>query len=169
MRKELTQERLKEVLHYDPETGDWTWLVRKANRIYAGSKAGGVDTSEGYYKIGVDGRVHKAHRLAFLYMTGEYPKSQVDHINGEKSDNRWGNLREASPSENLRNVGAYSSNVSGLKGVSYRPKADMYLSRITVDGVTHYLGWFSCPREASHAYNKAAIQFHGEFAVLNPI
>lgn len=169
MKTQLTQERLKDLLHYDPETGVFCWKVRKALRLQAGDIAGGIDMSEGYHKIKIDGQTLKGHRLAHLYMTGTWPEAQIDHINRDRADNRWSNLRQASSQDNTRNAKCYVTNSIGIKGVSYRPLSQVYIVRITNDGRTYYLGQVNCPREAAHAYNKAAIQLHGEFAVLNPI
>lgn len=168
MREELTQERLRELLHYDPETGVFTWNKRVGQRVLGGARAGSVG-SHGYLLIQVKGISYRAHRLAFLYMLGKPPDGEVDHINGERLDNRWTNLREASRSENQRNTGPRHDNTSGYKGVGFHKGREMFQAQIKIDGRNIHLGYFLCPRKAAHAYNKAAIQLHGEFAVLNPI
>jgi hypothetical protein len=86
---ELTAERLRELLNYDPDTGVFTWRVRPVHSHRVGDIAGSVRTTRGYRLIGVAGRVYKAHRLAWLYMMGEWPKDQIDHINRDPSDNRF--------------------------------------------------------------------------------
>jgi hypothetical protein len=98
----LTLNRLKEVLHYDPASGDWKWLVRVAWRINAGGRAGTLNTL-GYVAIKVDGTVYLAHRLAWFYMTGNWPQ-EIDHIDRNKSNCRWANLRSVTHAENMQNV-----------------------------------------------------------------
>jgi hypothetical protein len=101
----LTQERLKEILHYDPETGMWTWIKeRKYMNILVGSIAGTVK-SNGYLYIGIDRKQYRASRLAFLYMTGKLPPDEVDHKNRVRLYNRWSNLRLVTHSENQQNKG----------------------------------------------------------------
>ena len=88
----ITQKHLKEILDYNTETGIWTWRVNQARRIKIGQRAGTI-ISDGHRHIGISGKFYKAHRLAWLYMTGEFPKDEIDHINGVPDDNRWCNLR----------------------------------------------------------------------------
>lgn len=166
MRKELTQERLKEVLHYDPDSGIFTWAVNRSN-VRRGDIAGSVG-QRGYIKLSVDGVLYPAHRLAFLYMTGEFPKF-VDHKDRVTSNNKWENLRDCTHSQNICNTAFRSDNTAGYKGVSWHKASGKYQARIMENGIPHHLGVFTCPREAAHAYNVAAIRLHGEFAVLNPI
>ena len=112
----ITQEYLKSLLSYDPDTGVFTWLVSR-NRNHAGSIAGNVGTS-GYLTVMIDRKRHNLHRLAFLYMEGFHPPEIMDHINGIKTDNRWINLRSASYVENAKNLAISSNNRSGLAGVT---------------------------------------------------
>lgn len=116
---ELTQARLNELLHYEPDSGVFTWLqlpVATA-RCIVGEAAGTM--SHGYCRISIDGRPYQAHRLAFLWMTGLFPQLDVDHINRDRSDNRWSNLREASKPQNQANSGLNPYNTSGHKGVCW--------------------------------------------------
>lgn len=99
---QLTQTRLKELLFYNPETGNFTWLVRSADRIKIGQTAGCLDKTNGYISIKVDKRRYTGHRLAYLYMTGEFP-TEIDHINRNRADNRWENLRNVPHSINMKN------------------------------------------------------------------
>lgn len=156
------------MLHYDPETGVFTWKLPLSNRAIAGEEAGSP-TPKGYTVITVDRQRFPAHRLAFLYMTGALPTFQVDHRNGVKWDNSWKNLREATPSQNRYNAGAQANNTTGYKGVFWSKRNGKFLAQIAKEKKLYYLGYFECPREAAHAYNKAAVELHGEFAVLNPI
>lgn len=160
---QLTASRLRELLNYDSETGEFRWRVKpRNNRIKEGDVAG--TTSHGYRHINVDGRIYRAHRLAWLYTYGEWPKHCLDHINLLRSDNRIANLREATRSENNRNTGVRSHNLSGRKGVSWSKGAQKYFARIRVDGVQHYLGLFESADDAARAYATAALDLHGEFA-----
>lgn len=117
-RKKLTQKRLKELLHYDPETGVFTWVVRKG-KILPKAVAGGASSYPGYRKIMVDYVAYSAHRLAFLYMEGYFPEQQVDHLNGVRDDNRWFNLRHVSGTCNQQNSKTPTNSSSGFSGVSW--------------------------------------------------
>ena len=130
----LTQERLKHLLDYDPETGVFTRRVRTSNRIMVGQIAGTVH-SKGYLCIDIDGRKYFAHRLAWLYVHGRWPKQQIDHINGNRSDNRLCNLREASHAENQHNRRRKNkNNTSGVPGVFWNTNRRKWEARICVDG-----------------------------------
>lgn len=148
----LTQTRLKELLTYDPETGYFTRNIN-IQGFYAGERAGGI-TSKGYIAIGVDRKIYLAHRLAFLYMTGEWPKELVDHKDEVKTNNKWENLREATNQENKRNVGARKNSKTGVKGVSKCKSG--YL-------VMFCVGTYKTLEEAKEAYAKMATLYHGEF------
>ena len=117
MSQEITQQELKRVLHYDPETGIFKWIVNAGakGRGRAGDVAGTND--QGYIKIIIAGKKYRAHRLAFLYMNGNFPKNAVDHIDGNRGNNKWTNLREATVTDNNRNMRLYRRNVTGLHGV----------------------------------------------------
>ena len=115
----LTQERLKEVLNYDPETGVFVWVVKPSKSIKIGNVAGS-DHTTGYRHIAINRKIIKSHRLAWLYMTGAFPPDQIDHINRIRNDNRFVNLRAVTRSENQHNSGKRKNNTAGYKGVSYR-------------------------------------------------
>jgi len=115
----LTQERLKHLLHYNPDTVVFTWLSKPSRRINSGSIAGRIKPKKGYVEIGISGRIYLAHRLAWLYIYGTWPKEQVDHINGIRNDNRIKNLRLATTSQNQWNKKMQKNNTSGIKGVSW--------------------------------------------------
>jgi len=115
-RNKLTQNRLKELLYYNPDTGIFTWRISKPG-ITKGAVAGCLNN--GYINIMVDRLPYLAHRLAFLYMLGYFPENEVDHKHRNRSDNRWSKIREVSHSCNAQNIGNPCNNTSGVKGVYY--------------------------------------------------
>lgn len=139
----LTQEELKKLVHYEPDTGSFTWKVRSAYKVKVGDMAGGVDPHSGYRVIRINGKNYPAHRLAFLYITGSFPKQQVDHINRVRDDNRWVNLREVSPKENQMNRSIGKNNNSEVMGVSWCRTTHKWIASITVNGKLKHLGYFS--------------------------
>lgn len=161
----LTQERLKEVLNYDPLAGLFTWLIRpgKFSRKRIGDIAGYSRPDDGYVSIRIDGKNYYAHRLAFLYMTDSFPENDTDHINTDGSDNRWENLRLATRSQNLGNVKVKRNSATGIKGVGIHHTGRFY-ARIRLRGKEINLGCFDTPELASAAYAKAANDQFGEFA-----
>lgn len=136
----LTQDRLKELLHYDPETGVFTRRVVLNNKIKVGDIAGCL--CNGYVKIRVEVRRYRAHRLAWLYMVGDWPKDQLDHINGKRDDNRWANIREATSSENMKNRKINTNNTSGIMGVCWNKRSGRWDAQIKLGGRTIHLGSF---------------------------
>jgi hypothetical protein len=145
----ITQERLKEVLSYDPESGDFCWKVKVGPIAKIGDKAG--SNSYGYRSIRVDKRRYAAHRLAWLYVHGYFPEHQIDHINRVRNDNRISNLREVSQSCNMRNMVGRSP--SGVKGVYKR--CGNWEAKITVGGRSINLGTFSTKLGAAKARAEA--------------
>lgn len=161
LKTELTAERLRELLHYNPETGVFTWLVHR-QRHRAGDVAGSKH-SMGYIEMGVCGSSYLAHRLAWLYMTGAWPAGDVDHKNGQRSDNRFDNLRDVSKSVNLQNrQSAPSNSLSGLLGVSRSAaRKERWTARIQgLNGRPIHLGSFDTPQEAHHAYLEMKRSMH---------
>lgn len=161
----LTRSRLQELLNYDTETGIFLWRVTNSRRAQAGSFAGHV-TRYGYIEISVDGCRAKAHRLAWLYIYGALPVEQIDHINGNRADNRIKNLREAKPFENNGNMKRPRHNKSGVKGVYWDASRARWHAQIQIAGRSKSLGRFVDIREAQAAYQKAAVDRFGEFARL---
>jgi HNH endonuclease len=153
-------------IEYDPDTGLFRRTFQKSGPRREGWFVGSIN-DQGYAVIRAGGGPKiKAHRLAWRLMTGEWPIDQVDHINLDKTDNRWVNLRLATRAENMRNKGPHKNNAFGLKGVRIDPrkKTNPYYAKIKCDGVEHYLGSFATAEEAHAAYVEAARRLHGEFA-----
>jgi len=172
----LTIQRIKSLLHYNPETGEFTWLERKPsdfkanwicyawNARFSGKPAGTVN--HGYISIWIDGKGRQAHRLAFLFMTGSVPP-MVDHRDRVKTNNAWDNLRCASMKHNRANTNVRRGNTSGFKGVSFHRREGKYRARIGISGTVRQIGNFDCPREAAKAYDEVAIVAFGEYALTN--
>ena len=158
----LTLDRLKSLLHYEPETGWFTWRVNKSN-VKAGSRAG-KNASNGYRRVKVDGVEYPEHRLAWFYVTGQWPKCVIDHVDRDQRHNAFSNLREANYAENQHNRTHQRNNTSGHKGVSFNKKSQKWRAEIMRDGRSHYLGQFSDIDLAVAAYREAANDLHGVFA-----
>lgn len=148
---------LKTLLHYNPETGLFTWLQRKG-KSRAGAIAG--TPANGYVQIRIDGSQFLGHRLAWLYMTGSLPTFQVDHWDLNRSNNAWSNLREATSGQNHQNRTKTCRNKSGYLGVSLHKATGKFLACIKVDYVGHNLGLYNTAEEAYEAYKAAKIKFH---------
>lgn len=156
----LTQARLKEVLRYDADTGLFTWRKTLNNRRPAGTIAGCLDSARlRRVFIGVDGRMYLAHRLAWLYVNGVLPSQQIDHINGDSTDNRIRNLRQATNAENHQNL-RRARNDSSTKLIGVRKRFRKWAARITVDGHTIHLGTFKTAEAAHAAYLRAKRKLH---------
>ncbi len=157
---QLTAERLRELLVYDPDNGSFVWKKSTSNRAMIGAAIKCRDRHS-YVIVRLDGRLYLAHRLAFLYMNGRLPEHDVDHVNGDRADNRWANLREATRQENMRNKPARASK-SGVRGVEQIPSGKWRAS-ITVSRRQLHLGCFDSIDEAKNAYEQAALKYFGEF------
>ena len=160
---ELTQARLKELLHYDEDTGVFIWLIATGRRVKVGVVAGSFDKTVCYISIKVDCKKYKAHRLAFLYMEGKIPEV-VDHRDGDRTNNSFINLRAATGSGNQTNANARSDNTSGVKGVCWDTASGKWLVRLGIDGKCKNLGYFSTIEEATKVVREARELHHGEFA-----
>lgn len=148
MSPRFTAENVRDLLHYDPDTGVFTWRIRPAQRTPKGSTAG-TDNGQGYVAIGYLRRTHKAHRLAWLYMTGQWPTGEIDHKNGNRSDNRWRNLRIAD--RFLNNQNTRGRNRNRLLGVDSR-KNGKYEARIYFNNRKYHIGTFPSEIDAHIAY-----------------
>ena len=150
----LTAERLRSVLHYEPETGIFTRKVSTSPRIKVGDAAG-CPGGHGYLQIRVQNRKYLAHRLAWLYVYGEWPKDQLDHINRNRSDNRIANLREVTNKQNMQNASKSSRNTSGHPGAYWLKQSSKWVAKITHNYKLIHLGCFNTIEEAIAA-RKAA-------------
>jgi hypothetical protein len=157
----FTVEELRQWLDYDPATGVLTWKVRRG-RSKVGQRAGFVDKSNGYRKLCLRGVNVSEHRLIFLLVTGNWPTRDIDHINNDKEDNRWVNLREATKSQNVMNVPKRADNSSGFKGVI--ANGSKWRAFVKVEGRLTWLGSFDTFEEAVAERVKAAEEHYGEFA-----
>lgn len=164
MKPHITYEQARELLRYDPETGVFTWRAeRRMGRTGKGALiaspgdvAGGPMKSTGYRQIVVVGRHYLEHRLAFLWMTGAWPKGQVDHRNGDRTDNRWENLRDVAQPINAQNLRrARADSATGVQGVGYQKRGarhKRYVARIRINGKSKTIGYFATAEEAHVVY-----------------
>ena len=157
-----SQAELKELLHYDPDTGVFTWKVHRSN-IKAATVAG-IRHIKGYIDIQIHHRKYKAHRLAWRYITNEDPGNMtIDHINRIRDDNRYCNLRKATARQQMGNTGHRSDNTSGFPGGSWYKRSKKWFSRIQLDNEEMHLGYYSDITDAKLAYSIAAEACWGEF------
>lgn len=162
----LTAERLRTLLDYDPETGIFRWNVTVKETGRGGRKgdqAGCFGTPD-YVRIRIEKRLYLAHRLAWLYVYGSFPPGQIDHKNGNKKDNRIGNLRVANHSQNACNRGVRADSASRLKGAYFDHRERCWIARIRAEGKLLNLGRFASAEAAHAAYSQAAVKYFGEFA-----
>ena len=155
----LTQERLKELLSYDPKTGVFVRIKQTSSNAKIGDVAG-TTKRDGYRRICADGKYFSEHRLAWFYMTGAFPPDQIDHIDRNPANNRFANLRTVTVSENQHNQKINCLNTSGYKGVSYQKCCKKWYASIQFNNVKKNLGRFSTPEEASVAYLAAQRIYH---------
>lgn len=154
----LTAERLRELLSYEPETGDFHWRVQKG-QIPAGAKAG-AKTPDGYVVIKIDGVRLYAHRLAWLHVHGKWPDRDIDHRDGFRSRNAIANLREASCGENSQNRAVQKNSKSKHIGIQWRPRNNRWAARIAVNKKRVFLGYFVDLKDAVAARAKAKAEMH---------
>ena len=162
----LTAERLRELLDYNPETGALTNKVTRSYRAEAGDESGWIDHM-GYRRMKIFGRTYAAHRLAWLHVYGKYPDDQLDHINGNRSDNRLANLRPCTQGQNNQNLGRTKANKSGVMGVSWKARNRKWCAQIKYQGVVHHLGLFQSIEKARGA-RLAAKQAMHTFNPMDP-
>lgn len=145
----LTHQRLLDVLSYNHETGEFKWKNICCNRVKPYTKAGTFNNN-GYILISIDAKKYMAHKLAWFYVHGEYPKSMLDHINRIRDDNRICNLRVATVKQNNENISIRSHNTSGYRGVTWHKTAKKWMASITHNKKQIYLGLFEDIKEAAH-------------------
>ena len=155
---EITKDQLLPILSYNKDSGNFTWLANRGRNAKAGAKAGSID-AKGYVCIKINGKSYKAHRLAFLFMTGEWPRNHVDHQDHNRSNNKWGNIIQATRVDNGRNTSLQVDNTSGFTGVVWKKGSNKWQAKITVMGKRIYLGCFlefndavSARKEANKKY-----------------
>ncbi len=156
----LTAARLRELLHYDPLTGIFKRRISTSQNARAGDVAGSIEAA-GYIRIAVDGKRYRAHRLAWLYMTGEWPALMVDHEDTNKQNNRWINLREATHSSNCQNIKrSHKDSSTGHLGVTFCVRRQLFIARIWDGKHNRYLGQYDDPEMAHQAYVEAKRKLH---------
>ena len=157
--KKLTQERLKEVLHYNPITGVFTWKKTVGGRGVAGKTAGHISNSNNRINIMLDRVYYKAHRLAWFYMKGYFPQGyDIDHIDRNGTNNVWENLRLVSHQCNMRNRGLGKNNKSGVTGICWTNKDKRWMAQIYANKTHYRLGYFKNKDDAVMARWKAEIE-----------
>jgi len=151
---QITQEQLKQLVIYEPLTGNFISKVSRGKRVKPGNTLGSICSKHGYVKMRIDTVYYKAHRLAFLYMLGAMPE-QIDHIDTVRHNSIWSNLREATPIQNSHNSNKYSTNATEIKGLTYYIDKRYYCAQITKAGVNHNksfcLASFGSKKEAKEA------------------
>lgn len=165
-REALTVERVRELLDYDPETGILRWKVRVANCMQSGEVAGCLQR-RGYTAIKIKGIAFRAHLVAWAHYYGEWPETELDHRDLNKSNNRISNLRLATRSQNCANKKVCSRNTSGIKGVYWNKKSRRWIATICINRRNKYLGGFLTKDEAASVYAKAASIVFGEFSHIS--
>jgi alpha-glucuronidase len=161
----ITQDELKKMFNYNPETGDFVRKIQTSANARVGMVVGTVD-GKGYLHVSIKRRFYRLHRLAFLYMTGVIPKC-VDHKDRDRENNRWSNLRGTDHRGNAGNSGVHKHNTSGYRGVSRNSKSGKWHAQIKINGKQTYLGRFNTPEEAAKIYDQASREHFGEYATLN--
>lgn len=169
-KESLTQEYLKEALDYDPETGvfawkerprhhftcDWSWKVQGSRK---GTEAGYLDPT-GYIQLRIKNVLYKAHRLAFLYMEGAFPEQEVDHINHQRADNRWSNLRPVSGWDNSKNCTRRTDNKSGHTGICWASQKKLWLVQISISKKNKFIGYYHDIEDAIEARKKYETKYN---------
>lgn len=165
MARSPSLERVRQLLVYEPDTGVWFWLQKpggKPGKVYV---AGRRDTG-GYRQITIDGAVYQGHRLAFLWMTGAIPDLEIDHIDGDRANDRWSNLRVVTHQQNSTNSRPKRAERK-CKGAHFHKRDGYWFAAISIHGKQKWLGRFPSEEAAAAAYDKAAVELFGEFARPN--
>ena len=156
----ITQKRLKELLSYNPRTGVMRW-TKPRKKVIVGAIVGCL-RPDGAINASVDGKIYLLHRLAWLYMTGEWPKQSIDHIDGRRSNNRFSNLRDVSKTVNMQNMrkATAQNKSSGVIGVHRNPRKNGWVAHIRINGKPTHIGCFKTIKMASMAYIEAKRKHH---------
>lgn len=162
---EISHAELVRLLAYNPETGVFTWKVRRCG-VTLGQVAGSVDKGHRYARIKVSETLYLAHRLAWFYTHGVWPKNELDHIDRDRGNNRLANLREATRSQNACNKPTYRNNRTGVRGVCWHKQHRKYIASIQLDGRSRHIGLFRDLNQAAEAYRQASLKIHGCFSSL---
>lgn len=160
----ISQSKLKKLYDYNPKSGKLIYKINCPPKGLIGNEAGWIN-KRGYRKISINGNEFPAHKIVWLFMTGYYPKEDIDHIDRVRSNNAWKNLRLATRSNNLKNQGLKPNNKSGYKGVTSRGNSHSVRLRVNKQRIS--FGPFCTAKEAAHFYDVQAIKYYGEFAVTN--
>jgi outer membrane protein assembly factor BamB len=148
----MIEDKIRDRLSYDVNTGLLSWRINVSKNVKAGAKAGHI-RKDGYSRLCVDRQFFLAHRVAWMLHYGSWPTSEIDHLNGERHDNRIANLRDVSKSINLQNQRkATSKNMTGFLGVSWHARTKCYAARININGTEKHLGYFKTAEKAHEAY-----------------
>lgn len=163
--KQIPLEKAREMLRYDPESGDFYWLVSRG-RMAAGMKAGVIKGDSGYVSIRIDGEMYYGHRLAWVMHTGQQIPDgmEIDHRNGDTGFNAFRNLRLATPMQNKRNMIPSKRNTSGHAGVTFRKSRGKWQAQMSVGNAIKYLGSFDRKEDAIAARRKAEAEIFGKFS-----
>lgn len=167
----ITNSEVRNRLNYNPTTGAFTWLPKQVinkrdnywNIRYAGTSAGSIG-SHGYFAIHIQKKLYLSHRLVWLYMTGEWPLYQIDHINMIRTDNRFANLRPATRSQNYTNRISYKNSTHGFKGIYFHKASGSWHATVMRNRKKISLGYYRTPELAHQAYTAFTLQEDGEFA-----
>lgn len=162
----IQRNRLMELMSYDPATGQFVWLIGRRNHRPAGSEAG-YRRKDGYIVLVIEGKHYLAHRIAWFYMTGRWPMADIDHKDGDPSNNCFSNLREANRSQNTANSRLSDANTSGFKGVSFNRRLGKWEAYITKNRRRRKLGYFTKKSEAVKVRRAAEAAMFGEFVRTN--
>lgn len=155
----FNQDDLKKCLKYEIKTGEFKWIIRISKKVKVGDTAGTFD-KKGYCRIAIKGIRYQAHRLAWLYIYGHFPKEYIDHIDGNPRNNRIENLRECTLAENSQNIRAHIDAFSKYVGVSWYKRYGKWRAKIQLNGKEKCLGYFDTEDQAFNAYKKEKSKLH---------
>lgn len=159
LNRQLTPERVKDLLEYNPDTGVLFWRVNRST-VKAGMRAGWLNKTTGYILVHIDGRAYQAHRIIWTIVYGRWPQEQIDHINRDRADNRLANLRGASIAENAQNKSLYKNNASGYSGIGWHKQTQKWHVRLYISGKTKSLGLFKTLEDAISTREIAKTRIH---------